>query len=206
MSVTGSGAPQEKPDLAAGVGYLTCLASGVPQEVPDAARGTTGRLDERSAARVVGLVGGDDWALSFTVYAADGTIFDLTGATVLWTFYSARNTLIASGEVGISMTDAAKGECLVLVPAAVTTRIGTGVFYHALRIVCGGLTTTPFLGNVSVTANPFTIPVAAAAEAPQVIRLAGFVGLRALSPNPPPTTPVTGPRLVGAMRAAAFSD
>jgi len=103
------------------------------------------------------LVAGDDWEMRFTVEDPDDQPFDLSNAQVTWTLldrYGKR--VIASEQVFISMTDPVAGAVSVVVPSTVTTTVYPRAIYnHALRVVSGGITSTPFTGQIDVIADPW---------------------------------------------------
>jgi hypothetical protein len=103
------------------------------------------------------LIAGDDWQLNFTVLKPDGTPFDLSGApNVMWTLLDKHNEqVITSDEVSVTITDALNGKLSVRVPAAETTHCASNFYSHALRIVSGGVTATPFTGSMNVIADPW---------------------------------------------------
>jgi hypothetical protein len=104
----------------------------------------------------IGVIGGDDLDLRFTVLNYDNSVYDLTGATITWTMIDSRGYLvIASNEVAIGIIDASQGKCSVLIPGTVSTRIKNDLFIHALRIFKGGATSTPYLGYINGMADPF---------------------------------------------------
>jgi hypothetical protein len=103
------------------------------------------------------LTAGDDWQLEFSVVYPDGTPFNLTGAPViLWTLVDKTGKqAIASSEATVSITDALNGECSIHVGSHVTTRLKNDIYGHALRIVAGGVTATPFHGELYILADPW---------------------------------------------------
>lgn len=107
------------------------------------------------------LIAGDDWALHFTVLNPDGSPFDLSGApTILWTLLDKNSQhAVQPGEYTTAIINAAQGECSITVHAAVTTRLSGNLnFYtHALRIVSGGITATPFTGQMYIISDPWAV-------------------------------------------------
>jgi hypothetical protein len=107
----------------------------------------------------VDLWAGDDWQLNFTLLNADGSPFNLSGnPQLLWTLLDRLNhRLIQSNEVTYSITNAVAGQFSVLVPDTVTTRLQAAICMHALRVISGGVTATPFNGQINVLVDPWAV-------------------------------------------------
>jgi hypothetical protein len=107
------------------------------------------------------LIAGDDWALHFTVLNPDGSPFDLSGApTILWTLLDKNSKhAVQAGDYTVAVLNASQGVCSVSVHANVTTRFSGNLnFYtHALRIVSGGITATPFTGQMNIISDPWAV-------------------------------------------------
>jgi hypothetical protein len=111
-------------------------------------------------------VAGDDWEIAATLIDENGAPFDLTNAQVTWTLLDLRGQrVIDSSEVSVSIdSPATTGECTVLVPSTVTTRLASGAYSDALRLVLGGVTSTLLTGQWSVMADPFAATAAPAGK------------------------------------------
>lgn len=117
---------------------------------------------------MIDLIAGDDWQMDFELQDPDDSPFDLTGAQILWTLIRRDGRrLIEPNEVYVSITDFAGGLLSVLVPATVTTRIAPSAIYsHALRVISGGIASTPFTGQIDVIADPWAVQVVTTQAAP----------------------------------------
>lgn len=102
------------------------------------------------------FIGGDDWEIQATLLDEYDNPYDLTGATVKWTLAdSLGKSVLGEGDSIISVTNALAGICSVVVPAAKTTTVVSGLYHDALRIVIGGITSTLAMGPVGVTTDPW---------------------------------------------------
>jgi len=114
----------------------------------------------------VGLVAGDDWEINITLLNADGTPFDLTGATVKWCLMDQTyKRVISEGDVTISVgTDPTKGVAQVIIPSAVSSPLASGFYTDALRVVAAGITSTLLFGQINVMADPWAAQAALGAR------------------------------------------
>jgi len=102
------------------------------------------------------LVAGDDWEIKGTLLDEDDNPFDLTNAQILWTLVDdAFNKAIDTDVVNISVTDALAGECIIQVPATITSPLKAGYYSDVLRIVTGGITSTLWTGPFYIMADAF---------------------------------------------------
>jgi hypothetical protein len=106
---------------------------------------------------VVGATAGDDWEIRVTLLDADGQPINLSSTPpILWTMLSSQGKrVIEADEVSVAITDAVAGRCSVFVPAAVTTRLTSGLYTDSLRLVMGGISSTMLSGDWNVMTDPF---------------------------------------------------
>lgn len=132
---------------------LTAKASAQPKITAQAAaNGVNGNNTSLT------LIAGDDWTFIFTVLAADGSPVDLTNATVSWTLCDENGyRVIQPSEIDV-IKSSPSNIVNVEVPGEVTTRLPQNSFVQALRVIDeNGLTTTPYMGVLWVTADPWAI-------------------------------------------------
>jgi hypothetical protein len=106
------------------------------------------------------FVAGDDWEILATLLDENGDPYDLaTGPPeILWTLVDRTwKPVIEADEIGISIVDAAAGQCAIQIPAAVTTTVEAAVYSDFIRIVIGGVTSTLATGPIFVTADPWRV-------------------------------------------------
>jgi hypothetical protein len=108
----------------------------------------------------VGLVAGDDWEINITLLNADGTPFDLTGATVKWCLMdNSYNQAITTDQVTISVANPTTGVAQVIIPAAVSSPLPSGFYTDTLRVISAGITSTLLFGQINVMADPWAAKV-----------------------------------------------
>lgn len=101
--------------------------------------------------------------LVFTITNEDedgSPALDLTGLTIKWALsrvnsngvYSTTPVLEKSTSDGITITDAAAGECEVQLDAADTTSL-SGTFYQELEVFSGGSGTVVAVGTITIKRN-----------------------------------------------------
>jgi len=108
------------------------------------------------------LVAGDDWEFKILLLDIDGNPYDLSGnPPIEWVMRYGKHIVITTADVSISLTDAPAGKLSVFVPAVKTAVLNEFAYNYSLRVIIGGVTHTPLIGEVQVYANPFVAPVPA---------------------------------------------
>jgi hypothetical protein len=116
---------------------------------------------------------GDDWQINATLLDENGNAYNLGQPnTIKWCLMDATyKYALDEGDVSITITDAAAGKCIILVPSAKTSPLSGGKYNDAIRIVIGGITSTLSVGPIFVAADPWAQETASAAAAkPQQTR------------------------------------
>jgi hypothetical protein len=110
---------------------------------------------------------GDDWQINATLLDENGNAYNLGQPnTIKWCLIDAAyNYALDEGDVSITITDAAAGQCMILVPAAKTSPLPGGRYSDAIRIVIGGVTSTLSVGPIYVSADPWAQESEAASAA-----------------------------------------
>lgn len=103
---------------------------------------------------------GDDWVILGNLFQVDGTSpLDLSNATLEWVLIDVDgNDVLNDQSDGVELTKlspATAGHIQISVTDAVTALIPAGGYIDALRVVSSGLTSTVWVGNIAVNANPF---------------------------------------------------
>jgi len=124
---------------------------------------------------IVDLFAGDDWELRFSVQDPTGDVFNLTDAQVLWVLVGLKGCVaIKSDQVEVTMIDAINGKVSIIVRSMVTTRLPGNFYGHVLRVIKGGVTTTPFSGQLNVMADPWSMASCEEDASGQIIDFSGW--------------------------------
>lgn len=101
---------------------------------------------------------GDDWQINATLLDENGNPFILSGATaILWALLNSDlHRELSESDVVVTITDAAQGKCSINVPGLKTASLRVGIYRDVIRIVSGGITSTLSVGNIHVSADPWT--------------------------------------------------
>jgi hypothetical protein len=108
------------------------------------------------------LVAGDDWEFRITLLKPDGSPYDLAGSPPIYWAMADHDGVrrIQPTDVMVTVTEPAAGKLSVIVPAEKTTPLLVDLYSYDLRIVLGGVTHTPLIGQVHVVADPFAVQTA----------------------------------------------
>jgi hypothetical protein len=100
---------------------------------------------------------GDVWPIIGTMHNADGSVMDLTGATVQWRMVNAAGDVELDYAVGtgIVVTDAPNGVITITVPTADSADIAPGEYKDSCRVTVGGVPTTQSIGSITVRPSLF---------------------------------------------------
>lgn len=102
---------------------------------------------------------GDTWKIAGSLFNADGTVFDLSGAATLsWIMVDATGSTILEFSIGSGITVInVAGQCLIVVTAAQSANIPVGSYKDQLRATdAAGEPDTLWTGTIQVRASLFT--------------------------------------------------
>lgn len=104
------------------------------------------------------LMRGDTWKIAGTLYNADGSVFNLTGAALEWKLVDANGApvLDLSLNSGIAVVSAAAGTCLITVTSMQSAAIAAGAYTDQLRATAvSGDIDTMWTGTIDVRPSLF---------------------------------------------------
>lgn len=101
---------------------------------------------------VIEMTAGDDWVIEGTLLSQNGTIFNPTGAAIVWVLISPDGENVDVSNVVITRQET--GTITLTLLAVDTADLPPGRYYDALRIVNSGNTALFWEGQIICRANP----------------------------------------------------
>jgi hypothetical protein len=101
---------------------------------------------------------GDTWKIAGTLFNADGTAFNLTGASLEWKLVDANGNTVLDFSLGsgIAVVNAAAGTCLITVTSTQSRAIAVGDYTDQLRATAvSGDIDTMWTGTIEVRPSLF---------------------------------------------------
>lgn len=101
---------------------------------------------------LVEMTAGDDWLIEGTLLSQNGTIFNPTGATIVWVLISpdGENVDVSNVIIGREVS----GIVTITLMAEHTASLPPGLYYDVLRIINAGRTSLFWEGQIRCKANP----------------------------------------------------
>lgn len=99
----------------------------------------------------------------YTLLDENNAPYDLSTTEVKWVLLDrSAKRVFDNADVGISIIDAAQGQCAIMIPATATTKLVAGSYSDVIRVVAGGITSTLAEGPIYVVmADPWAVQPAA---------------------------------------------
>lgn len=102
---------------------------------------------------IIELQAGDDWLIEGTLLSMNGTIFNPSGADIIWVLISPDGKNVDVSNVVINRNNSL-GTVTITLMAEHTASLPPGRYSDALRIVDAGRTSLFWVGQIIVNANP----------------------------------------------------